>query len=173
MTPFRRFMPPLTIVLLVAFAVLFAAPVSAAGPIHVKLEPSGSTVVTGACVFGVEFTEMIVHGNLLDFLDKAGEFKRTIIAGNFVVRVTNLEAGKSLALNISGQFIITPNPDGSLTISAHGQNLFFTVDPEPFVVFHRGRAVVNATVSGELLALVLNDLSGQSQNICDALAGPA
>ena len=172
MTPFRGSMPRLTIVLLAVFVGGFAATASAARPIHIKLEPAGSTVVMGACPFAAEFAELTVHGNLLDFVNKAGEFKRTIIAGNFVVKVTNLETAKSLALNISGQFIITPNPDGSLTISAHGQNLFFTVDPEPFVVFHRGRAVLNATVSGELLALVFNDLSGQSLDICQALAGP-
>jgi hypothetical protein len=103
-------------------------------------------------------------------VDKAGEFKRTIIAGNFVVKVTNLETGKSLALNISGQFIFTPNPDGSMTLSSHGQNLFFTVEPDSFVVFHRGRAVLNVTVSGELLALVFSELNGQSQDICQALA---
>jgi hypothetical protein len=44
---------------------------------------------------------------------------------------------------------MTPNPDGSLTVAAHGRNLFYTVDPEPFTVFHRGRAVLTASVSGE------------------------
>jgi hypothetical protein len=170
MKPSRWSMQLLTTVLLAGFVGMFPAPASAAGPIHIKLEPAGSSVVMGACSFGVEFTELIVHGNLLEFVDKAGEFKRTIIAGNFVVKVTNLETGKSLALNISGQFIFTPNPDGSMTLSAHGQNLFFTVDPDPFVVFHRGRAVLNVTVSGELLALVFNELNGQSQDICQALA---
>ncbi len=148
-----------------------AVPMEAARPLHVKLEPSGtSTVVGGACVFGVEFTEMIVHGNLLEFLDKAGEFKKTIIAGNFVTKVTNLDTDKALTLNISGQFVFTPNPDGSMTIAAHGRNLFFTVEPEPFVVFHRGRAVLTVTASGDLLALVFNELNGQSADICDALA---
>jgi hypothetical protein len=113
-----------------------------------------------------------VHGNLLDFLDKVGEFKKTIIAGNFVVKATNLETSKSLTLNISGQFVITPNPGNSLTFAAHGRNLFFTVEPEPFTVFTRGRAVLTATPSGELLALVFNELSGQSLDICQELAGP-
>jgi hypothetical protein len=39
---------------------------------------------------------------------------------------------------------MTPNPDGSLTVAAHGRNLIYTVDPEPFTVFHRGRAVLTA-----------------------------
>jgi hypothetical protein len=150
-------------------ATVVAAPASAAGPIHIKLEPNPSFVVTGACVFGVEYSDLRVNGNLLDFVDRAGEFKRTIIAGNFVVGVTNLDTAKSLTLNISGQFFMTPNADGSLTIAAHGRNLFFTIDPEPFTVFHRGRAVLTATMSGDLLALVFNDLSGQSVDICQAL----
>jgi hypothetical protein len=159
----------LTLVLAAALVAATVAPASAAGPIHIKLEPNASFVVTGACVFGVEYSELRVHGNLLDFVNKAGEFKRTIIAGNFVVGVTNLDTAKSLTLNISGQFFMTPNPDGSLTIVAHGRNLFYTVDPEPFTVFHRGRAVLTASVSGELLALVFNELSGQSLDICQAL----
>ena len=162
-----------TVVLLAAFVGVSVTPTSAAGPIHIKLQPNPSFVFTGACTFGVEFTEVRVHGNLLDFLDKAGEFKKTIIAGNFVVKATNIETDKSLTLNISGQFVITPNPDNSLTFAAHGRNLFITVDPEPFAVFTRGRAVLTATPSGEFLAFVFNELSGQSIDICQALAGPA
>jgi hypothetical protein len=109
-----------------------AAPASAAGPIRIKLEPSAQFIVTGACAFAFELVELRVHGNLLDFVDKAGEFRRTIIAGNFVIGVTNLQTEKSLTLNISGQFIMTPNPDNSLTLAAHGRNLFFTIEPEPF-----------------------------------------
>jgi hypothetical protein len=161
-----------TVLLFAAFVAAFATTASAAGPIRIKLEPNPSFVFTGACTFGVEFTDVRVHGNLLDFLDKAGEFKKTIIAGNFVVKATNMETDKSLTLNISGQFVITPNPDNSLTFAAHGRNLFFTVDPEPFTVFTRGRAVLTATPSGEFLALVLNELNGQSIDICQALAEP-
>jgi hypothetical protein len=160
-----------TLVLLAAVVAGSAAPASAAGPIHIKLEPSANFITTGACAFGFQLIELRVHGTLLDFLDKAGEFRRTIIAGNFVIGVTNLETEKSLTLNISGQFIMTPNPDGSLTIAAHGRNLFFTIDPEPFTVLHRGRAVLTATASGDLLALVFSELNGQSVDICQALAG--
>jgi hypothetical protein len=95
-----------------------------------------------------------------------------LIAGHFLTKVTNLETGTSLLLNNSGQFVFTPNPDGSMTLDAHGRNVFFTVDPEPFVTFHRGRAVLTVTVSGELLALVFNELNGQSVDICRALAEP-
>jgi hypothetical protein len=111
-----------------------------------------------------------VHGNVLDFLDKAGEFKRTIIAGNFVLKVTNLETDASLMLNISGQFIFTPNPDNSPTLAENGRNLFLTMDPRPFVVLHRGR-VLTETPSGDLLALVFNESNGRSVDICQTLAG--
>ena len=160
----------LAFVLVAALVGASVAPASAAGPVHIKLEPNARFVVAGACVFGFELTELRVHGNLLDFVDRAGEFKRTIIAGNFVVGVTNLDTAKSLTLNISGQFFMTPNADGSLTIAAHGRNLFFTVDPEPFTVLHRGRAVLTATPSGDLLALVFEEVNGRSVDICQALA---
>jgi hypothetical protein len=159
----------LTFVVAAALVCAIAAPVSAAGPIHVKLEPNPSFVVTGACVFAYELTELRVHGNLLDFVDNAGQFRKTIIAGNFVVKVTNLETDNAITLNISGQFIFTPNPDGSLRLAAHGRNLFFTIDPEPFTVFHRGRAVLTVTPSGDMLGLVFNEVSGQSLDICQAL----
>ena len=160
----------LTAVIFVALAGAWPRPVLAAGPTHVRLEPNPSFIVTGACTFAVEYLDLQVHGNLLDFVDKAGQFRKTIIAGNFVVKATNLETDASLALNISGQFVFTPNPDNSLTIAAHGRNLFFTIDPEPFTVFQRGRAVLTATPSGELLALVITDLNGQSTDICQSLA---
>jgi hypothetical protein len=104
----------INLVLAAALVGSAVAPASAAGPIHIKLEPNPSFVVTGACAFSAEYTDLRVHGNLLDFVDRAGEFKKTIIAGNFVVRVTNLETDNAITLNISGQFIFTPNPDGSL-----------------------------------------------------------
>lgn len=40
------------------------------------------------------------------------------------------------------------------------------------MIFHRGRAVVTATLSDELFELVFNQVSGQSRDICEALAEP-
>jgi hypothetical protein len=59
MKPSRWSMQLLTTVLLAGFVGMFPAAASAAGPIHIKLEPAGSSVVMGACSFGVEFTELI------------------------------------------------------------------------------------------------------------------
>jgi hypothetical protein len=156
--------------LLSALLAAFVIPAGAEAPTHIKLEPLPAFTVTGACDFVVEFAEVRVHGNLLDFFDEAGNFTKEIIAGNFVVRVTNVETGASLTLNISGQFVYTPNPDGSLTLAAHGRNLLFTIDPEPFVVFHRGRAVLTATPTEGFLELVFIEVSGRSADICAALA---
>ena len=97
----------MTAVIFAALIGASGAPASASEPTHVRLEPNPSFVVTGACTFAVEFLDLRVHGNLLDFVDKAGEFKKTIIAGDFVVKVTNVDTERSLALNISGQFVFT------------------------------------------------------------------
>jgi hypothetical protein len=163
----RRF----TLALLTAFVSAPIASATAAQPTHVQLQPV-SFVLTGACEFSVDLTDLRLHARLMDFVDKTGEFKRAIAAGDEVVKVTNLQTGKSIVLNISGQYVLTPNSDGSLTLTAHGRFLFVTVEPEPFVESTRGRAVLNATVSGEMLALVMETLNGQSVDICQALSAP-
>ena len=163
----------LPLVLLTAVLAASAAPAAAAPPERFKLEPAGAFTLTGLCDFEVEIEDVRVHGNSIVFFDTDGVETRTILNGNFVSRLTNLETGKSLLLNISGQFTFTSNPDGSLTLTAHGRNLFFTGDPEPFLVFHGGRAVLRATFTEETFELVFVETSGTSTDMCAVLAGPA
>jgi hypothetical protein len=159
-------------VLLTALLGSAAAPAAATPPERFKLEPIEFTI-EAICDFDVEYAEARVHGNNLVFFDAEGDVTKAIIAGNFVTTLTNAATGASLTLNISGQFFITPNPDGSQTLVAHGRNLFFTVAPEPFLVFHGGRAVLTITFTEDSVELVLNEVSGKGFDVCEALAGPA
>jgi hypothetical protein len=160
------------LVLLTALVGSGAVPAAAAPPERFKLEPSEFTI-EAICDFDVEYAEVRVHANSLVFFDAAGDVTKMIVSGNFVSTLTNAATGASLTLNISGQFFITPNLDGSLTLVAHGRNLFFTDAPEPFLVFHVGRAVLTVTFTEDTFGLVLNEVSGKGFDVCEALAGPA
>jgi hypothetical protein len=165
----RHLLPVLVICVLSASA----APAAGAPPDRFKLEPSGSFTLPGLCDFDVEIEEVRVHGNSIVFFDQDGVETRSIVNGNFVARITNLDTGKSLLLNISGQFTFTSNPDGTLTLEAHGRNLFFTAEPEPFLVFRGGRAVLTITFTEESVELVFVEVSGMGFDVCEALAGTA
>ena len=158
------------LVLLTGALAVSASPAAGAPPERFKLEPAGAFTLPPVCEFDVEMEEIRVHGNSLSFFDKTGAETRSLLNGNFVSRLTNLETGKSLVLNISGQFTFTSNPDGTLTLTAHGRNLFFTDAPEPFLVFHGGRAVLTLTFTEESLELVFVETSGLSREMCAALS---
>jgi hypothetical protein len=161
----RRFV----LILLTALFAFAATPAAAVPPERSKLQPAEFTI-EAVCDFDVESSDVRVHGNEIVFFDREGNLTKAIIAGNFVVRLTNAETGSSLTLNISGQFFLTPNPDGSQTLVGHGRNLFFTVTPEPFFVFHVGRAALTVSFTEESVDLVFNEVRGKSNDVCDALA---
>jgi hypothetical protein len=163
----------LLLVLLTGIIGASVAPAAAAPPDRFKLDSGGTFTLPGFCDFDVEIDEVRVQGNSIDFFDNDGVPTRSILNGNFVSRITNLETEESLLLNISGQFIFTSNPDGTLTLTAHGRNLFYTTDPEPFVVFRGGLAVLTVTFTEESLELVFVDVSGMGFDVCEALAAPA
>jgi hypothetical protein len=156
----------LLILVLTTFVGLTAASAAAGSPPErFTLEPLEFTI-GGICDFDVDYAEVRVHAHHRVFFNASGEVKKEIISGNFVATLVNAATGTSLTLNISGQFLVTPNPDGSLTLLAHGRNLFFTDLPETFFRFHRGRAVVTINESG----LVLEELRGKGFDVCEALA---
>jgi hypothetical protein len=128
-----------------------ATPTRAQQPERFKLEPIEFTL-QGICDFDVQVNDLRVHANNLVFFDKEGDVSKAIVAGNFVTRYTNSVTGASLTLNISGQFFITPNPDGSQTFALHGRNVLFTVEPEPLLIFHRGRGNVTSRPQKRVLS---------------------
>src|SRR5688500_7048077 len=152
------------ILVFVTFVGWTAASAPAAPPERFKLEPSAFTIGE-ICDFNVEYAEVRVHGHEIVFFNRSGDVRKTIISGNFVAKLVNATTGTSLTLNISGQFVITPNPDGTMRLLAHGRNVFFTDVPEPFIRFHRGRAVV--TITREF-GLLLDELGGTGLVGCEA-----
>jgi hypothetical protein len=155
----------LLILVLTTFVGWTAASAVASPPERFTLEPLEFTI-EGICDFDVDYAEVRVHAHHRVFFNASGEVKKEIISGNFVATLVNAATGTSLTLNISGQFFVTSNPDGSVRLLAHGRNLFFTDLPEPFYRFHRGRAVVTISESG----LVLEELRGKGFDVCEALS---
>ena len=160
------------IFLSLTIAIGFAASAAAEPPLRFRVEPVEFTL-TGVCSFDVHVSDVRVHGNDLVFFDSQGDVSKEIVAGNFVTTYTNTATGESLTLNISGQFFITPNADGSLAYAAHGRNVLFTAEPEPLLVFHRGRTDLTITFTEESFELVIHELRGQGVDVCEALAGAA
>ena len=148
------------IALLVATLALLlsAAPASAIAPERTRLEPLEFTI-SGSCSFDVHYEELRVSGHALTFFDRNGDFSKAIISGNWIIRLTNVETGESLRLNISGQFYIRDS------FVAHGRNLLFHVVPEPIMVLAVGNADVDLAAG-----LSVSRSRGRLIDICAILA---
>lgn len=150
------------IALLVATLALLlsAVPASAVAPERIRLEPAEFTI-SGSCPFDVHYEELRVSGHALTFFNRNGDFAKAVINGNFVVRLTNVETGESLRLNISGQFLIR---DG-LGFDAHGRNLLFAPIPEPLLVLSVGNSDVDLSEG-----LAVSRTRGRLTDVCAILA---
>jgi hypothetical protein len=158
-----------TVLVVLVSAGLVADPAPAARPEKIRLEPSQFTI-EGICGFPVELHDLVVRANIMLFFNRHGELSKIIIAGHYSTKLTNAETGTAITLNLSGQFIQRPNPDGSFTLFAHGRNLFFTLAPEPFMIFRGGRVVATLTFSEEAgLEIVINKVSGRGFDVCEVL----
>jgi hypothetical protein len=148
------------IALLVATLALLisAAPASAIAPERTRLEPLEFTI-GGSCSFDVHYDELRVSGHALTFFNRNGDFSKAIVNGNWIVRLTNVETGESMRLNISGQFYIR---DGFI---AHGRNLLFHVFPEPIMVLSIGNSDVDLAEG-----LSVSRSRGQLIDVCAILA---
>ena len=91
-----------------------------------------------------------------------------LVTGVLKVEVTNLESGKTIALNISGPGKFSA--DGS-TINGSGTWLLFgeagqLPGPDPGLLLVTGRHVITAGPTG----ITSIDTRGTSEDVCDALA---
>ena len=85
---------------------------------------------------------------------------------------TPFVSGKVPVADFTGEYLARlRRQSGSVQEDDHRRELRGEGHPEPFTVFHRGRAVLTATPSGDMLALVFDELNGRSVDICQALAG--
>ena len=148
------------IALLVASLALLisAAPVSAIAPERANLEPAEFTI-SGSCPFDVYYDELRTSGHSLTYFDRNGDFAKAIINGNWIIRLTNLETGETLRLNISGQFFIRDS------FVAHGRNLLFHFLPEPLMVLSVGNSDVDLAAG-----LSVSRTRGRLIDVCGILA---
>jgi hypothetical protein len=137
---------------------LSVAPAAAARPEHTRLEPQAFTIV-GSCPFDVDYEETRVSGHATTFFDRNGEPTKTLIRGNWIVRLTNVDTGETMSLNISGQFFVRGE------FKVHGRNLLFHFAPVPILVLSIGNTVLDVTNG---LEIVSNH--GRLIDICAALA---
>jgi hypothetical protein len=97
---------------------------------------------------------------------------RIIVTGSLVERVTNVDSGKSIAVNVSGPVFVTEHPDGSATLDFGGRSgpiVFFPTDipagPRAFI--NSGRVVVTVTPTDQF---ILVSQSGHEEDVCAALS---
>ena len=83
-------------------------------------------------------------------------------------RLTDMNTGMSITLNIPGPGIVTPNPDGSVTTTAHGRWVLF--DPFGTHIYDAGRTVIG-TSDPDLGVFRIDIVSrvGHSFDLCEAL----
>lgn len=99
--------------------VLGGQPARAAAPLRLTLDPVHDRIPAGAvCPFRVAVDSLSIN-ETLTILDNG----RVFLTGSSVERVTNLDNGKSVVVNVSGPFTLT-DEGGVQTFVARGRNLF-------------------------------------------------
>lgn len=151
----------------VVLALVFASAASADKPVKEPL-PAEDFTLTDVCSFEVGL-EITANKEFIKTFSNG----RQLITGTFRVRATNLESEESLDLNISGPGVVTENPDGSVTLEAHGPWLlwFFPDDlgpgsPGQLFVNH-GNIVQTFRGDG---GITIDKQTGSQTDICAALA---
>jgi hypothetical protein len=158
-------------VVVVLAGLLVPAPALADAPI---IEPApGEDFVIAAgdmCEFGVSVDFLVNRERTITFLDDEGNFERQLITGALVYELTNLSTGGSIAFNIPGPGLVTPNPDGSITLVARGPWVLF--DPFGTHIYNAGRVVLVGTTDPTtgILRIEIVSIVGRSYDICEALA---
>jgi hypothetical protein len=154
-----------------ALAALPTTPALADPPI-IEPAPGEDFVIPAGevCAFGISVHFVKNGERTITFLDEEGNFERQLIVGALSYELTNLSTGESFLFNIPGPGLVTPNPDGSITLVARGPWVLF--DPFGTHIFNAGRAVVTGTVDPDTGVLHLEILSivGHDFDLCEALA---
>ena len=153
--------------LVVAVTAALVIPVASAIQPVKEFLPFEGAELPGICPFTVQIDVLANKEYSKTFSDG-----RMLITGVFKIRLTNLESGKSMDANISGQGVFRFHEDGSATLHAHGRWLFFffpgQLGPgEPGRMFlNSGRVILNQGPEGDELVR----RTGHKRNVCAALA---
>ena len=149
--------------------VMLAPPVGAEPPTRVPIPIPEDGVRDDLCAFPVEFHYLQWRVKATTHEDGTGTLV-TITTGVAKVRLTNLDSGESLDLNISGTGMLRVRPDGSFVFTGNGPWLFSDVPPGlglPPLFWTSGHFQVNADTQGNLVSF---DRVGSLVDLCEALA---
>jgi hypothetical protein len=143
----------------IALAVLIAATAAFAAPPTREPLVLEDFVAENVCPFPV-LIEATANKEFVTFFDDG----RILVTGKLFVRLTNVETGTSLELNISGPVTITETE----VIRGRGLLILFPEDAGgPGLVLTSGRVVL---VRGEDGFIANATTQGQTVDVCEALA---
>ena len=152
----------------VAITLVFGAgSAAAAAPFRLPLDPVHDVQAAGViCPFAVSVDSVKIN-ETLTVLGNG----RVFITGASVERVTNLDNGKSVVLNVSGPVTIT-DANGVQTFVAEGRNLWgfhrgdLGAGQPGSLLLTTGLAVLTASESG----LTFAHSGGTTENLCQTLS---
>jgi hypothetical protein len=110
-----------------------------------------------------EFCSFPVQLTILDGQRLHEDQGTVLLTGPFTVTVTNLSTGASQTFNASGPTLVEPGSDALVLVGPAiiGQPASRGVG-EPFLIYHRGRAIFTEN-------LTLASITGETVDICAAL----
>jgi hypothetical protein len=141
--------------LAVAAALLVPGVAAADKPIREGL-PAEDFTIQGSCAFDVDLQVLANK-----------EFITTFSDGRQLIRLTNVDTGKSIDLNISGPVFITPHADGSVTFELSGRSLVFLPG---LLELTSGPAVLEIDPAGNVVGYAKT--SAAAVDLCAVLADP-
>jgi hypothetical protein len=138
----------------------------ALAPIRFELRPVHDSAPAGVvCPFAVSIDSVSINEKATIFSDG-----RVIVTGSSFERITNLDSGKSVVVNVSGPFTAT-NANGVYTFMATGRNLFGfrTGDLGPgqpgALLLTTGLVIFTQSSSG----ITFTHIGGTTENLCETL----
>jgi hypothetical protein len=147
--------------LALAAALLVPSVAAADQPIREGL-PAEDFTIEGSCAFDVD-VQILVNNEFITTFSNG----RQLITGALKVRLTNVETGKSIDLNISGPGFITPHEDGSVTFELSGRSLVFDLG---LLELTSGPAILEFDPAGNLVSYTKT--SAATVDLCAVLADP-
>jgi hypothetical protein len=119
-----------------------------------------------SCGFPVLFTP--THQDLLQIFDFGNG--RLLFTGALTMTATNLDSGKSVALNLSGNSTLTFNSDGSVSFSNTGGTVYVPPSSPGFdtLTLFQGRFAKSFDSQGNVVSTLL---AGTATDLC-AVLGP-
>ena len=151
------------VVILSILVGLFPSTIALADTKPIRKDVSAPFVMTveNVCSFPVEITSLANNEVLTIYSDG-----RRTVTGRLTVRLTNVNTGKSIDVNVSGPVTFTPTDDG-FTAVFRGRSLIFPNGTNLFFI-SSGRTIM--TVNQDMTFFTLLSVTGSTFDVCAALA---